>query len=57
MFIDKNYRNMGIGTRVLNKLKEKLNYRIELECWYGMPANELYKKLGMKQIKTRYVWK
>ena len=57
IFIDNNYRNMGIGTMVLNKLKEKLNYRIELECWYGMPANELYKKIGMKQIKTRYVWK
>ena len=57
IFIDNNYSNMGIGTMVLNKLKVKLNYIIDLECWYGMPANELYKKLGMKQIKTRYVWK
>ncbi len=57
MFINNDYRHVGIGTEVLNNLKENTKSRIELECWYDMPANELYKKLGMKQIKTRYVWK
>ncbi len=53
-YIDDMFRGKGIGKEVMNLLK-KLNYRIELECWYGIPANELYKSLGMKEIKTRYM--
>ena len=37
------------------RLLKTLNYRIELECWYEMPANNLYKSLGMRKIKTRYM--
>lgn len=54
IYIKESYRGMGISTRVINKLK-KLNYRIELECWYGMPANEFYKSIGAKELKTRYM--
>lgn len=43
-----------IDKKVIESLR-KLNYRIELECWYGMPVNNLYKSLGMKEIKTRYM--
>lgn len=57
LFIDCKYRNLGIGKEVLLKIKNETDLRIELECWYGMPANELYKDLGMKEIKTRYIWK
>ncbi len=53
-YIDDMFRGKGIGKEVMNLLK-KLNYRIELECWYGIPANELYKSLGMREIKTRYM--
>ncbi len=53
-YIDENFRGKGIGKEVINLLK-KLNYRIELECWYEMPANNLYKSLGMREIKTRYM--
>lgn len=53
-YIDEDFRGKGIGKEVINLLK-KLNYRIELECWYEMPANNLYKSLGMREIKTRYM--
>lgn len=53
-YIDDNFRGKGIGKEVMKLLKE-LNYRIELECWYEMPANNLYKSLGMREIKTRYM--
>ncbi len=56
IYIDDNFRGKGIGKEVINSLK-KLNYRIELECWYEMPANNLYKSLGMRVIKTRYMMK
>ena len=56
IFIDNKYRNLGIGSDVLLELRRQTNLRIELECWYGMPANDLYKKLGMKELKTRYTW-
>lgn len=54
IYIDESFRGNGIGKQIINELKQ-LNYRIELECWYGMPANELYKSLGMKEIKVRYM--
>lgn len=53
-YIDNNFRGKGIGKEVMRLLKT-LNYRIELECWYEMPANNLYKSLGMRKIKTRYM--
>lgn len=53
-YIDENFRGKGIGKEVINLLK-KLNYRIELECWYEMPSNNLYKSLGMREIKTRFM--
>lgn len=56
IYIEKTYRRKGISTKVINELK-KLNYRIELECWYGMPANEFYKSIGAKELKTRYMLK
>lgn len=54
IYIDNNFRGKGVGKEVI-KLIKTLNYRIELECWYGIPANNLYKSLGMKEIKTRYM--
>ena len=54
IYIKKEFRSNGLGREVLNELK-KLNYRIELECWYGMPANNFYKSFGFKELKTRYM--
>lgn len=53
-YIDDNFRGKGFGKEVIKLLKQ-LNYRIELECWYEIPANNLYKSLGMREIKTRYM--
>lgn len=53
-YIDDNFRGKGFGKEVIQLLKQ-LNYRIELECWYEMPANNLYKSLEMREIKTRYM--
>lgn len=54
IYIKKELRGKGLGRKVLNELK-KLNYRIELEYWYGMPANNFYKSFGFKELKTRYM--
>ncbi len=54
IYIKKEFRGRGLGREVLNELK-KLKYRIELECWYGMPANNFYKSFGFKELKTRYM--
>lgn len=54
IYINKNFRGIGLGRKVLNELK-KLNYRIELECWYDMPANNFYKSVGFKELKARYM--
>ncbi len=53
-YIGDDFRGKGIGKEVI-KLIKKLDYRIELECWYEIPANNLYKSLGMREIKTRYM--
>ena len=54
IYIKKEFRCKWLGREVLNELK-KLNNRIELECWYGMPANNFYKSFGFKELKTRYM--
>lgn len=48
-FRDKGYCDL------LEKAKARSS-RIELECWYGMPANDIYIKLGFKELKTRYMY-
>ncbi|MDD3303884.1 MAG: GNAT family N-acetyltransferase [Clostridia bacterium] len=54
IYIEESCRGLGIGSKIISELK-KLDYRIELECWYGMPANELYRSIGAKELKTRYM--
>lgn len=54
LYIIEEYRGRGYGTALINYVKS-LGYRVEVECWYGMPANNLYKRLGAKEIKTRYI--
>lgn len=45
----------GIAEYVLRRLfDEYKDTRVELECWYEMPANKLYKKLKMHKLVTRY---
>lgn len=55
IYIEESFRGIGLGKKVINELR-KMKYRIELECWYNMPANDLYKSLGAKEIKTRYMF-
>ena len=54
LYIIEEYRKSGVGKKIIKELQNK-HYRIELECWYEMPANYFYEALGMKKIKTRYV--
>lgn len=54
IYIREEHRGKGIGSRVIKWLK-RLGYRVEQECWYGMPSNGLYRSLGAREIKTRYV--
>lgn len=50
-------RGQGIGTKVMKDVIDNSPYRIELECWYEMPANKLYERLGMKPIMKYYMIK
>lgn len=54
IYIKEFFRNMGISKQIIDNLK-KQNYRIELECWYDIPANYFYKSLGAKEITVRYM--
>ena len=53
-YIVEEYRKSGIGKKIIKELQNK-HYRIELECWYEMPANYFYEALGMRKIKTKYM--
>lgn len=49
----------GVLRFVINKLKElfpKVN-SIELECWYDLPANDIYEHLGFQCFCKNYVKK
>ena len=52
-FIDK-YRNVGFGIYVLKFLCRTYHIRIECSCWYDIPASQIYKKIGFKEMYTRY---
>lgn len=55
IYIEEIYRGLGLGKQVIAELR-KMKYRVEFECWYDMPSNELYRSLGAKEIKTRYMF-
>ncbi|MNL90961.1 Acetyltransferase (GNAT) family protein [compost metagenome] len=54
VYIEKGHRGKGLGKEVINIVK-KLGLRVELECWYNLPAHDFYKSLGAKAITTRYI--
>jgi len=50
-YIDEEYRNMGIGEQVLNKIigmAKEMNRDLELEVFGDNPAIHLYEKMGFK---------
>ena len=52
LYIDEEYRNLGIGEIVLNKLEEiakEMNRDLELDVYGDNPAINLYKKVGFKE--------
>lgn len=52
LYIDDKYRNLGIGTQVMNALidmAKKMNRDIELECFGNNPAIHLYERMGFKE--------
>jgi len=56
IYIDEKYRDKQIARNAINNLKERFSLRIELDCWYNLPANHLYKSMGMKETKVRYMY-
>jgi GNAT superfamily N-acetyltransferase len=51
IIVDKNYRNKGIGTKLIREIekraKEKFNIKnLHLEVYEGNPAHSLYKRMG-----------
>ena len=57
VYIEKIARETGVFSIILDILKQKNPdiKTIELECWYSLPATEVYNHLGFKPIVTRYV--
>ena len=50
-YIDEEYRNVGIGEQVLNKIigmAKEMNRDLELEVFGDNPAIHLYEKMGFK---------
>lgn len=55
MYIKPDTRNRSIGGIFLRRLCKKYKKRIECECWYNIPASELYIKAGFQPLVTRYI--
>lgn len=54
IYIKPNFRHYSIGGLFLRYLCRRYKKRIECECWYGLPASNLYEKAGFKPMVTRY---
>lgn len=56
IYILDEFRGKGIFKKVLERLKDSYNQfnYIELECWYGLPAEKVYKALGFKEIYKHF---
>ena len=49
------YRNKGIGRKIIEILKEMVNpKKIELHCLYGNESELFYDKIGAKKVKIVY---
>ncbi|MHC5216849.1 GNAT family N-acetyltransferase [Enterococcus sp. LJL128] len=53
LFIKEEYRGRGFSKLVLSNLVIKCK-NIELSCYYDLPANDFYKKIGFKKLYTTY---
>lgn len=49
IYVKDEFRSLGIAKQVIEMLTEK-HESIILECFYGIPALELWKKLGFREI-------
>lgn len=56
VMIDEQYRNSGYFEKVIDTLKHYFTgYEfIELECWYDIPAHNVYEHLGFKEVYRGY---
>lgn len=54
LYFSKQYRDKGFGVYVLKFLCKTYRLRIECSCWYNIPATKLYKKIGFKNLYTRF---
>ena len=55
LYIKPLIQKRGIGGKYLRYLCRKYNKRIEIECWYDIPAKSLYERAGFLPMMTRYV--
>ena len=54
LYVKPEYRSKGYGKELIDFIKNKFNRRIELSCFYNAPANEFYKKIGLKTLEVVY---
>ncbi len=54
LYFEEKYRDKGFGIYVLKYLINTYKLRIECSCWYDIPASQLYKKIGFRNLYTRY---
>ena len=54
LYFIEQYRNIGLGIYALRFLCSTYHLRIECSCWYNIPASQTYRKIGFKELYTRY---
>lgn len=55
LYVDEQSRGCGIGTTVIDMLRDKYKgCDIELNCYYELIAHDFFRKLGFKPVYTRY---
>lgn len=52
LYLEKSYRNYGIGRHIINYIVDTYHRDIECECWYNMPAMKFYNSLKFSSIRN-----
>ena len=55
LYLTPEYQNVGFGKSILSFIhKQYSNMRIECECWYGIPASNMFERIGFKPMYIHY---
>ena len=51
LYILEEYRENGYATKAIQELKRLTEKQLDIQVWYGLPAENLYKKMGKEVAK------